>query len=60
LGEADAAVLFGGGPWDLAGPAVIVTEAGGRFTDLDGNANLDSGGGLFTNGQFHDILVQRF
>jgi len=58
-GDADAAVLVGGGPWDLAAPALIVEEAGGRFTDLDGTPSLDSGGGLFTGGEIHDALVQR-
>lgn len=59
-GAADAAVLVGGGPWDLAAPALIVEEAGGRFSDLDGSPSLDSGAGLFTNGRIHDPLLQRF
>ncbi len=41
--------------WDLAAPLVIVTEAGGRFTDLTGVVTADGhGGGLATNGLLHD------
>ncbi len=39
--------------WDLAAPLVIVTEAGGRFTDLDGAVTAAGGSGLATNGLLH-------
>jgi histidinol-phosphatase len=40
--------------WDLAAPFVIVTEAGGRFTDLSGAVTAAGhGGGLATNGLLH-------
>ena len=41
-------------PWDVAAAQVIVTEAGGRFSDLDGVARYDNGSALSTNGLLHD------
>jgi histidinol-phosphatase len=38
---------------DLAAPALIVTEAGGQFTDLAGRAGPDGGSGLASNGVLH-------
>jgi len=43
--------------WDLAAPLVIVTEAGGRFTDLTGAATAAGRGGLATNGLLHDAVL---
>jgi histidinol-phosphatase len=40
--------------WDLAAPMVVVTEAGGRFTDLSGRATADGGDALATNGVLHE------
>ena len=40
--------------WDLAALQIIVTEAGGIFTDLNGHATPDGGNVLCTNGQLHD------
>ena len=40
--------------WDLAALQVIVEEAGGRFTDLDGEARPDGGNVLCTNGHLHE------
>ena len=43
--------------WDLAALKVIVEEAGGRFTDLDGHARADGGSAVSTNGLLHaDVL----
>ncbi|MCI0688684.1 MAG: histidinol phosphatase [Sporichthyaceae bacterium] len=39
--------------WDLAAVSLIVTEAGGQFTDLNGNPGPDGGSGLATNGKLH-------
>jgi histidinol-phosphatase len=49
--------LFGGAPWDHAALAVIVEEAGGRFTDLAGDRRIDTGGAVFSNGLLHDDLI---
>lgn len=40
--------------WDLAAVKVIVEEAGGRFTDLDGVARADGGSAVSSNGLLHD------
>lgn len=41
-------------PWDAAPLLPIVTEAGGRFTDLRGQATVHGGSGLSTNGLLHE------
>jgi histidinol-phosphatase len=57
-GGFDVVVFFSGGPWDLAAPALVVEEAGGRFSDLSGRHDLFSGGGVFTNGLLHDDAIR--
>jgi histidinol-phosphatase len=44
--------------WDLAAVAVLVEEAGGRFTDLAGRRGPAGGSGLATNGLLHDEVLQ--
>jgi histidinol-phosphatase len=44
--------------WDLAPLLVIVEEAGGRFTDLEGNRTADGGNAVATNGHLHDAVLQ--
>jgi histidinol-phosphatase len=51
--------LFQCGPWDLAAPALIIEEAGGLFSDLDGTASITTGAGLFTNGHIHGALLDQ-
>ncbi|MEU5695374.1 histidinol-phosphatase [Actinosynnema sp. NPDC020468] len=41
-------------PWDVAPFQVLVTEAGGRFTDLAGAPRFDGGNALSSNGVLHD------
>src|SRR5690606_21816088 len=43
--------------WDLAALLPIVEEAGGRFTDLQGNRTADGGSAVGTNGLLHDDVV---
>jgi len=45
-------------PWDMAPLQIIVEEAGGRFTDVRGNAHYDGGSGLSTNGLLHDAVLE--
>jgi histidinol-phosphatase len=40
--------------WDLAAPALIVEEAGGIFTSLEGDTDPGAGSGLATNGILHE------
>ncbi len=43
--------------WDAAAVDVVVTEAGGRFSDWHGRDSIESGDGIATNGLVHaDIL----
>jgi len=44
--------------WDLAPLQVIVEEAGGRFTSLDGEARPDGGSCVCSNGLLHDQVLE--
>ncbi len=58
LGTVPAAIVRSGKLWDLAGPALLVTEAGGRVTDLQGNAwDRKARPLLATNGLVHDTVL---
>ena len=57
-GGYEVAVVFLLDPWDLAGPSIVVEEAGGKFTDLEGRNELTSGAAIFTNGNVHDDVLQ--
>jgi histidinol-phosphatase len=57
-GRLDGFLLCGGGPWDVAPLALLVQEAGGRFSDAEGTNRYDSGVALFTNGPIHDALLE--
>jgi histidinol-phosphatase len=56
-GLLDAAVEPGASAWDLAAPAVVVREAGGRLTDFAGVDRIDGGEALTTNGRLHDAVL---
>jgi histidinol-phosphatase len=43
---------------DLAALAVIVEEAGGQFTDLDGRRGPGGGSALATNGRLHEVALR--
>jgi histidinol-phosphatase len=45
--------------WDAAAPAIVVEEAGGRWSDLDGARRIDSRTFLVSNGVLHDELLGR-
>ena len=44
--------------WDAAAVAVVVSEAGGTFTDWQGIHTVDGGDGLATNGSVHEDLIR--
>ena len=46
--------------WDVAPMSVIVTEAGGRFSDTAGADDWRSGSAVATNGIVHDDLLNCF
>jgi len=46
-------------PWDIAGGALIVAEAGGRVTNMDGSPFASRGRDvLATNGMLHDAMLE--
>ena len=53
-GAAEAMVEIDLQTWDAAAPTLLVEEAGGRVTDLDGRRSIDSRTILATNGHLHD------
>ena len=56
-GAVDAALSHGTEVWDTMAPALLVSEAGGRWSDLGGRPLYDSGSLLTSNGVLHDRLV---
>ncbi len=56
-GSAEAMVEDGVAPWDMAAPYVIVTAAGGRMTNLDGQPSWTEARLLTSNGLVHDQLL---
>ena len=44
--------------WDLAPLDIIVTEAGGTFTDVDGTHTIRGSNAVATNGLLHDEVLQ--
>lgn len=44
--------------WDVAATSLVVSEAGGRFSDLNGTSSIRSGNAVVTNGLLHaDVLA---
>ncbi len=57
-GAVDIAVEPDVAHWDMAAIQVIVEEAGGRFTDLQGRRRPDGGSGVSTNGKLHAEVLR--
>jgi histidinol-phosphatase len=45
--------------WDLAGPLVVVEEAGGRMTTFDGHRSIHERSAVASNGILHEELLAR-
>lgn len=56
-GRLEFVAEFGVQEYDIAALVPIVTEAGGRFTDIDGRDSLASRSSLATNGILHDAFL---
>lgn len=56
-GSAETMIEYGVKPWDMAAPYAIVTEAGGRMTDLEGTPSWTAPNVLSSNGLLHDELL---
>ena len=58
-GADEAMFETGMSTWDLAGPLVVIEEAGGRVTDVFGERRLDSPSFVGSNGLLHEELLRR-
>ncbi|HUL58971.1 MAG TPA: inositol monophosphatase family protein [Anaeromyxobacteraceae bacterium] len=57
-GQAEAWVEAGVQIWDIAALQILVEEAGGRFTDLEGKPTHASGACVASNGLVHDRVLE--
>ena len=44
-------------PWDIAPLKLIVEEAGGKYTDVNGTSSIYTGTIISSNNQFHDEII---
>jgi histidinol-phosphatase len=56
-GSTDLAIEADVNLWDLAAVKLVVEEAGGRFTSLDGRRTASGGSAISTNGLLHDDVL---
>lgn len=61
VAQGAAEVMLEVGPtlWDLAAPALLVREAGGRFSDFEGTEAVTGPTALATNGALHALVLGR-
>jgi len=57
-GKMDFVISLLDSPWDCAPISIIIKEAGGQFSDIDGNNKIDSGNAVATNGLIHESLMK--
>lgn len=57
-GSAEAMLEYGVSPWDMAAPHIIVTEAGGRMTDLNGRPSWSGPQVVTSNGLLHERVLE--
>jgi len=57
-GHADAVVDYTAQTYDLAPMPVIIEEAGGTFTTLQGRRDIKGGSGVASNGLLHDSVLK--
>jgi histidinol-phosphatase len=58
-GAAEAMLETDMSPWDVAAPLVLIEEAGGRVTDVDGERRIDAPSFVGSNGLLHDEILRR-
>lgn len=58
LGRADAMIDPDVKPYDICVPWLLVEEAGGRMTSIEGHERIDAGSGLASNGRIHAELIE--
>jgi histidinol-phosphatase len=57
-GRAEVWIEGGVQTWDLAAPAILIAEAGGRFTDWRGTPSFEAGYCIASNGAIHDLVLE--
>lgn len=57
-GQAEVALEPEIKPWDVAATKIIVTEAGGRFSDFAGTPSIYTGDAVISNGQVHNEVIR--
>ncbi len=57
-GSGELMIEYGVHVWDVAAIKPIVEEAGGRFSDWEGNATIDRPDVLISNGKLHDVALR--
>jgi histidinol-phosphatase len=57
-GAAEAMIEVELKTWDAAAPTVVVEEAGGRVTDLEGRRDITTGSIVASNGLLHDTVLR--
>ena len=57
-GSAEVMLEYGVAPWDMAAPHLIVTEAGGRMTDLEGRPSWSGPQVVSSNGLLHQQVLE--
>ena len=60
LGRLDACVNLLDKPWDCAAAACIITEAGGKFSSVNGEKTVHGGSIALTNGILHEEVLGFF
>lgn len=58
-GAAEAMLETGIHSWDIAAPMVLIEEAGGRVTDVNGDRRVDAPSFVGSNGHLHDAVLGR-
>jgi len=60
MGVGEFAIDFNLNVWDIAPLKIVVEEAGGRFSDVEGNTNVFTNTIISSNGTgLHDIVLER-
>lgn len=57
-GNIDIDLIGTGQIYDFAAPAILVEEAGGKFSDFQGKFSLTSNNAVFTNGLLHNKVIK--
>jgi histidinol-phosphatase len=59
-GQLDCCINLLDKPWDCAAAACIITEAGGKFSDITGTPSVHRGSFVCSNGILHQEIIHHF